>query len=86
MKVTGARLEGFVNWVGIIASELVEEEEMSRLVVGFAARVRKRATFLEGESIPISDGKHLKRFSPDEEAQKDWAIILVDSPNQASND
>ena len=85
-KVVGAKLEGFMDWANIIASEPVEEEEMSRLAVRFFARMSKWVTDSEGESTPISDGKCPKRSSPDGEAQKDWAIILVDSPNQASND
>ena len=86
MKATSARLEDFVDWTGIIASEPVEEEEMSSLVAGFATHMRKRAAGLEGETIPSSDGKRMKRSSPDEEAQKNWAIISVDSIDQASND
>ena len=58
---------------------------MFRLVDGFAAQMCKRAVGSEGESTPISDGKRPKQSSPDEEAQKDCTIILVDSPNQASN-
>ena len=54
---------------------------MSSLVVRFTARTRKQAA-----GSPIFDGKRPKRSSPVEEAQKDWAIILVDSPNRASND
>ena len=43
IKVAGAELEDFVDWVGVIANEPTEEEEMSRLAVGFATRMRKRA-------------------------------------------
>ena len=46
-----------MDWAGIIASEPAEEEEMSSLAVGFAARMRKRAAGSKGESTPISDGK-----------------------------
>ena len=70
-KVAGARLEGFVDWVGIISSELAEEEEMFRLIAGFAGRMRKRARGSEGESTPISDRKRPKQSSPDEDAKKD---------------
>ena len=49
MKVIGAGLEDFVDWIGIIASEPTEEEEMSSLVVGFAVRMHKRATGCELE-------------------------------------
>ena len=79
-KVTGARLEGFMDWEGIISSKPAEEEEMFKLAIGFAARMSKRAADSEGESTPITDGKRPKRSSPDEEAQEDWAIILVEIP------
>ena len=52
---------------------------MSKLVLGFATRMRKRVAGSEGGSTPIFDGKRPKRSSPDEEAQKDWVIIPVDS-------
>ena len=57
-----------MDWVGIIASELAEEEEVSRLVARFTLRMCKRAVGSEGEYTPISDGKRPKRSSPDEEA------------------
>ena len=57
-----------MDWAGIISSELVEKEEMSRLVAGFAALMHKRAAGSEGESTPIFDGKRQKRSSLDEEA------------------
>ena len=41
---------------------------------------------LGGESTPIFEGKRSNLSSPDEEAQKDLAIILVDPLDQASND
>ena len=42
-KVVGAGLEGFVDWINQRVSESAEEEkeEMSCLVSGFAARMRK---------------------------------------------
>ena len=46
----------------------------------------KRARGSEGETTPRSDGKRLRRSSPDEEAQKDWVIISVDSPDRVPND
>ena len=55
-------------WVGIIASEPTEGEEMSRLVVRFAARMRKRVVDSEGETTLIFDGKRLKLSSADDEA------------------
>ena len=85
-KVAGAGLEDFVDWTSIIASEPTEKEEMSMLAVGFAALMRKRATNSDGETTPSFDGKRMKQSSPDEKAQKDWAIISMDSPDRASND
>ena len=41
---------------------------------------------LQGETTPRSDGKRSKWSSPDEEAQKNWAVISVDSLDRASND
>ena len=57
-----------MDWAGIIASELVEKEEISRLVVRFAALMHKRDAGSEGESTPISDRKRQKQSSLDEEA------------------
>ena len=85
-NVAGAGLEDFVDWAGIIASEPAKEEEMSRLTAWFFTLMRKRPEGSEGESTPIYDRKHPKRSSPGEEAQKDWALILVDSPDPAFND
>ena len=64
----------------------VEErgEDMSSLVVGFAARMCKRATSAHGETTPTfeqSSGKRPNRYGPDEEAHKSLAIITVDSPD-----
>ena len=75
-------MEYFVDWIGVVASEPAEEEEMYNLVIGFIARMRKRAAGSEGEATSNPGGKRPRRSSPDEEAQKDWAIILVDSPDQ----
>ena len=75
-----------MDWASIIAREHAKEEEMSRLVAGFIVQMHKRVAGSEGESTPISDGKHQKRSSLDEEAQKDWAIISVDSPDLSFND
>ena len=49
------------------------EEDMSSLVVRFAAQMRKRVTSAQRESTPGSEifgGKHPKWFSPDEEAHR----------------
>ena len=59
---------------------------MSSLATGFAIRMRKRVVGSEGETTPRSRGKRSRQSSPDEEAQKDWAIISVDSPDRAPND
>ena len=40
MKVASAGLEDFVDWMGVISSVPVEEEEMSKLAAGFAALMR----------------------------------------------
>ena len=75
-----------MDWAGILANESVEEEEMSMLAAGFAALMRKWDADLEDEPTLIPDGKRPKRSSPDEEVEKDWAIIPMDSPDRASND
>ena len=59
---------------------------MSKLVTKFEAQMRKRAVGSKGETTPISDRKCLKLSSLDEETQKDWVVISVDNPDQASND
>ena len=46
----------------------------------------KQVVGSKGETTPRSDGKRSKESSPNEEAQKDWPIISMDSPDQASND
>ena len=84
--VANVGLEGFMDWAGVLASESVEEEEMSMLVAGFAARMRNRDADLEDEPTPIPNGMCPKRSSPNVEAEKEWEIILMDSPDQASND
>ena len=74
-----------MDWSSVVASEF-GEEEMSMLAVGFVARMRKRTADSEDELMPTYDGKSPRRSSSDEEAQKDWAIILVDSLDRATND
>ena len=52
---------------------------MFSLAVGFVARMRKRSTTLEGEATSSSKEKR-PRWSPSYEgAQKNWAIVLVES-------
>ena len=46
----------------------------------------KQVVGSEGETTPRSDGKRSKQSSLNEEAQKDWPIISIDSPDQAFND
>ena len=41
---------------------------------------------MEDKSASTSDGKSPRRSSLDEEAQKEWAIIPMDSLDQATND
>ena len=86
IKAVGTGLEGSMDWTCIISSELIEEEEMSSLVVGFAAQMRKPTVGSKDETTPKSYGKRSKWSSLDEEARKDWAIILADPPDRAFND
>ena len=53
---------------------------------GFVARKRKRSMTLEGEDTFSSGEKRLRRSPSDEEAQQDGAIVLMGSPDLASND
>ena len=52
IKVAGAGLESFVDWVDPISSEPAKEREgdMSSLAVGFATRMRKRAATAQRET------------------------------------
>ena len=59
---------------------------MFSLVVGFVARIRKRPTTLEGEATSSFRQKQPRKSPSDEGAQKDWAIVSVDSSDLASND
>ena len=74
-----------MDWMDILASESTEKEEMSMLAARFATRMQKRVADSKDESTLISNGKRPRRSSPDEEAQKDWVIIPVDSPDRATN-
>ena len=87
---TGARLEGFLDWVDLNASNLAEEREddMFSMTAEFVARKRKRATNAQGETTLGSEvygEKRPKWLDPDEEAQKSMAVITVDSIEQAPN-
>ena len=64
IKAADAGLDGFVDWVDPISSEPAEEREgdMSCLVVGFYARMRKWAGSAQGETTPGFEGCRLERF------------------------
>ena len=86
----GERLEGFMDWVDPNASDLVEEWEdnLSNLAAGFVAWIRKQAASAQGETTlgsEVSRGKRRKWSSPDEETQRSSTVIVVDSPERASD-
>ena len=61
-----------MDWTNQTISQSVKEREaeMSRLVVGFTMRMRKRAANAQGKTTPglkVSDGKHFKPSRLDEE-------------------
>ena len=90
IKAIDAGLEGFVDWLDSTASDQIEErkEDMSSLVVKFPARMHKREASAQGETTPdseVSGEKRPKRPGPDEEAQKNLIVIIVDSPERASS-
>ena len=85
-KIANVGLEGFADWTGLVDSESVEEEEMFSLATRFAAWMCKRSTTLEGEAFSSFGEKRPRRSPSDEGAQKDWAIVSVESPDLASND
>ena len=77
-----------MDWVDPISSDSIEknEDDMSSLANGFALRMCKRATSIEGETTlgsEASSGKCPKRSGPGEEAQKGMTAIAVDSPERA---
>ena len=59
---------------------------MFSLAVGFATRRRRWPATLEGVATSSSRKNRPRRFPSYEEAQKDGAIALVESPDLASND
>ena len=70
-----------------IASEPTEESEqdMSSLVAGFIAQMRKQAASAQGETTPDSEvvgGKRPKRLGLNEEVQKSPTFIILDSPEE----
>ena len=90
IKATGTRLEGFVDLVDPIASDPAKEREddMPSLTSGFSARMCKRATNAQGETTPgfeVSGGKRSRRSGLNKEAQRSSVVIIVDSPERASN-
>ena len=73
VKAADEGLEGFVDWGEPTASGLAKDKEgdMSSLVAGFTAQMRKRATDAHGETTPGSEGpgdKYLRRSGLEEEA------------------
>ena len=73
-----------MDWTNPRVRKLAEEEEveMSGLVSGFVARMRKRAASAQGETSLGSEvlgGKRPKLSSPNKEAQKSPTVINVDS-------
>ena len=73
-----------------ISIELAEEREgdMSSLVVGFFVGMRKRAASAQGKTTPglkVSSDKPSKWSGLDEEAQKSSIVIIMDSPERASD-
>ena len=85
-KTTGATLEDFVDWAGVVDSEPAKEEEMFSLAIGFGTQMCKRLVTLEDEAISSFGEKRPGRSPSNDEAQKNWAIVLVESPNLASSD
>ena len=70
----------------MVEGELVEEEETNSLAARFSTWVRKWSATLESEATS-SSGEKRPRWSPSGEgAQKDWAMVLVEPPDQSSND
>ena len=53
---------------------------MFSIATGIAARIRKRSAPLEGETTSSSGEKRPRQSPSHDEAQKDWAIVLVESP------
>ena len=59
---------------------------MFNLAVGFTMRRRKQIVTLEGANTSSSGEKRPRQSPSYEEAQKDEAIVLVETLNLASND
>ena len=56
-KAADTGLEDFLDWTEVADIELIEEEEIFSLTVGFAARKRKRSVTLEGADTSSSGEK-----------------------------
>ena len=85
-KAIDAGLEDFLDWTRLVDSKPAEEKEMFSLAARFATGRRRWPTALEGVATSSSGEKRPRRYPSDEEAQKDGAIALVESPDLASND
>ena len=59
---------------------------MFSLVAGFAAQMHKQSATLECEATFSSREKQPRRSPSNEGVKKDWAVVLEESPDQASND
>ena len=75
-----------MDWTNPRVSESAgeEEAEMSCLILGFVARMRKQAASSQGLAAPSDEvlgGKRPKLAGLDEEAQKNPEVINMDSPN-----
>ena len=78
------RLVGSMDWEDPNTSDPAEErgDDMYCLAVGFSARTCKRSASAQRETSlgsVVSDEKWPKRSSPDEEAKKCPAVIVVNS-------
>ena len=56
MKAADIGLEDLMDWMGVIANEPVEEEEMSSLDAEFVTRICKHIAGSEGETTPVLMG------------------------------
>ena len=66
----------------MVEGESTKEEEVFSLAAEFATW----STTLEGEATSNSREKRPRQSPSDEGAQKDWAVVLAESLNKASND
>ena len=85
-KASHSKLEDFLDWTRLVDSDPAEKEEMFSLATRFSTQRRRRPATLEGVATSSFRKKRPRRSPSDEEAQKVWAIVLVESPDLASND